>query len=68
MELERKINNKLSSLNPTNMKEMNMNSINIFDTNLRYKKNNINGFKVAYCKYITKGHHFNGMFLFKFLR
>ena len=47
MELERKINNKLSSLNPTNMKEMNMNSINIFDTNLRYKKNNINGFKVA---------------------
>jgi len=47
MELEKKLNNKLSNLNPSSIKDINMNIVNMYDTNLKNKKNNINGFKVA---------------------
>lgn len=46
MELEKKINNKFSNLNPTCIKEQNMNTVNIFDTSLKSIKNN-NGFREA---------------------
>lgn len=46
MELEKKNNNKFSNLNPSCIKENNMNIVNIFDTCLRVEKNN-NGFKEA---------------------
>ena len=45
--MNRKINNKLSNLNPSNIKEVNMYLANIFDTNLRSKKERIDGFKLA---------------------
>ena len=45
--MDKKINSKLSSLNPTNIKENNMNTVNIFDTNLKSKKERIDGFKLA---------------------
>ena len=47
MELEKRINNKLSDLNPTCIKENNMNSVNIYDTSLKCKKNKDNGFSKA---------------------
>lgn len=47
MKLDKKINNKLSNLNPGSIKEVNMNIVNMFDTNLKYRRNNIDGFKVA---------------------
>lgn len=47
MKLDKKINNKLSSLNPSSIKEVNMNSVNMFDTNLKYRRNNVDGFKMA---------------------
>ena len=46
MELEKRVNNKFSNLNPTCIKEQNMNTVNIFDTSLKCKKNN-NGFNDA---------------------
>ena len=45
--MDKKINTKLSNLNPTNIKEQNINNVNIFDTNLRSKKERIDGFKLA---------------------
>lgn len=47
MNLDKKMNNKLSNLNPGSIKEINMNSINMFDTNLKFRRNNVDGFKVA---------------------
>ena len=47
MKLDKKMNNKLSNLNPGSIKEINMNSINMFDTNLKFRRNNIDGFKMA---------------------
>lgn len=47
MELEKVKNNKFSNLNPTCMKENNMNVVNIFGTSLRSKKNYNDGFKDA---------------------
>ena len=47
MELERQVNNKLSSLNPSSMKDINMNVVNMFDTNLKYRKSKTDGFKLA---------------------
>ena len=47
MKLDKKMNNKLSNLNPGSIKEINMNNINMFDTNLKYRRNNIDGFKMA---------------------
>lgn len=47
MELERKINNKFSTPKPTCIKENNINSVNIFDTSFRSKKNYNDGFKEA---------------------
>ena len=45
MELEKKINTKFSSLNPTCIKDNNMNCVNIFDTSLGNKKIFDDGFK-----------------------
>ena len=45
--MERKVNNKLSDLTPLNIKENNMNVVNIFDTNLKSKKERIDGYKLA---------------------
>ena len=45
MELEKKMNTKFSSLNPTCIKDNNMNCVNIFDTSLRSKKTLDDGFK-----------------------
>ena len=39
------MNTKFSSLNPTCIKDNNMNCVNIFDTNLRSKKSFDDGFK-----------------------
>ncbi len=47
MQLERKPDYKSSSINPSCIKENNFNLINIFDTNITGKINNINGFKKA---------------------
>lgn len=47
MELERRVNNKFSNPRPTCIKENNMNSVNIFDTSFRSKKNRSDGFKEA---------------------
>lgn len=47
MNLDKKMNNKLSNLNPGSIKEINMNSINMFDTNLKFRRNNVDGFKIA---------------------
>lgn len=47
MNLDKKRNNKLSNLNPGSIKEINMNSINMFDTNLKFRRNNVDGFKIA---------------------
>jgi len=47
MELERQVNNKLSNLNPSSMKDINMNVVNMFDTNLKYRKSKTDGFKLA---------------------
>lgn len=47
MKIDKKMNNKLSNLNPTSIKDINMNIVNMFDTNLKYRKNNIDGFKMA---------------------
>lgn len=47
MELERKNNNKCSNLNPTCIKDSNMNNINLYDTSLRSKKKSINEFNKA---------------------
>lgn len=47
MNIEKKINNKLSDLNPTSIKDINMNIVNMYDTNLKCKKTNNNGFKIA---------------------
>ena len=46
MELEKKINTKFSNLNPTCIKDNNMNCVNIFDTSLGGKKIFDDGFKV----------------------
>ena len=45
LELERCKNTKFSNLNPTCMKENNMNSVNIFDTSFKSKKVSDDGFK-----------------------
>lgn len=45
MELEKKMNTKFSCLNPTSLKDNNMNCVNIFDTSLRTKKQFDDGFK-----------------------
>lgn len=47
MELEKRVNNKLSNLNPSSNKENNMYSVNLFDTSLKSKKNNNNEFNKA---------------------
>ena len=47
MELEKRINNKCSNLNPISNKENNMNCVNLFDTSLKSKKNNCNEFNKA---------------------
>ena len=47
MELKRKTNNKFSNVNPSCMKENNMNVVNMFDTTFRCKKVSNDGFKVA---------------------
>ncbi len=44
MELDRKIRDKCSLLNPTCIKESNMNLVNIFDTSLKSKKKVNDGF------------------------
>lgn len=45
MELEKKNNTKFSTLNPTCIKDNNMNCVNIFDTCFRSKKSFNDGFK-----------------------
>ena len=45
--MDKRINTKLSNLTPSNMKENNMNIVNIFDTSLKSKKERINGFEIA---------------------
>lgn len=40
MELEKRKNSKCSNINPSCIKEKNMNSVNVFDTNLGVKNNN----------------------------
>ena len=45
--MDKKINTKLSNLNPSNIKETNMNIVNMFDTSLRSRKERIDGFKIA---------------------
>ena len=47
MELEKKINTKFSNLNPTCIKDNNMNCVNIFDTSLGNKKIFDDGFKTV---------------------
>ena len=47
MELEKKIHNKFRDLNPPNIKENNINIVNIFGTSLKSKKNINNSFKEA---------------------
>ena len=46
MELEKRKNNKFSNLNPSCIKENNINIVNIFGTSLKNNKNN-DGFKCA---------------------
>ena len=40
MELEKRKNSKCSHINPSCIKEKNLNCVNIFDTNMSDKKNN----------------------------
>jgi len=40
MELEKRKNSKSSNINPSCIKENNINSVNIFDNNLKIRKNN----------------------------
>ena len=47
MELERNVNNKLSNLSPSSIKENNMNLCNLFGSNLKNKKKSIDDFKLA---------------------
>lgn len=45
MELVRKNNNKFSDVNPTCIKDNNMNIVNIFDTSFKSKKKFDDGFQ-----------------------
>ena len=45
--MDKRVNNKLSNITPQNIKENNTNIVNIFDTNLRSKKERVDGFKIA---------------------
>ena len=45
--MDKRINTKLSNLTPSNMKENNINIVNIYDTSLKSKKEHINGFEIA---------------------
>lgn len=47
MELERNINNKLSKLSPSSIKDSNMNLCNLYGSNLKHRKKVIDDFKVA---------------------
>ena len=47
MELEKRVNNKLSDLNPISIKENNIGVVNIFGTNLKHKKSSCNEYSKA---------------------
>lgn len=47
MYIERKNNNKSNNLNPSSIKEINMNIVNMFDTSIKSSKRKEDGFKLA---------------------
>lgn len=47
MELVRKRNNKFSDVNPSCIKDNNINCVNIFDTSFKSKTKDIDGFDIA---------------------